>query len=142
MDPIARARVNAQLQQTFAEILEHEVHDPRVDGVTLTGVQVTQDLSFAKVFFSTLGDARTAQRGLEQVAGFLRRNAAQRVALRAMPQLRFEYDASLEHGQRIETLLREWHAEGDTGEGREATGEAPPGSRDQGAAGGDAEEEA
>ena len=114
MDPIARARVNSQIQEILAELLSTEARDPRVEGVTVTGVQVTQDLSFAKVFFSVLGDAATqkeAKQGLSSVTGWLRREIGQRAHLRAVPQLTFEFDASLEKGQRIETLLREWHDE-------------------------------
>jgi len=122
MDPIARARVNSQIQEILAELLSNEARDPRVEGVTITGVQVTQDLSFAKVFFSVLGDGtaqKQAKQGLSSVTGWLRREIGQRAHLRAVPQLTFEFDASLAHGQRIETLLREWHEE-------EAGGSRPP----------------
>jgi ribosome-binding factor A len=114
MDPIARARVNAQIQEILAELLA-QARDPRVEGVTITGVQVTQDLSFAKVFFSSLDDAanrKVTRQGLESVSGWLRREIGKRAHLRSVPQLTFEFDASLEKGQRIETLLREWHEEG------------------------------
>ena len=114
MDPIARGRLNAQLHETLVALLERAVKDPRVEHVTLTGVEVTQDLSWAKVYFSLLGgeeERRVAARGLANVAGFLRRELGRRLHLRNAPQLRFEFDASLERGQRIETLLREWHAE-------------------------------
>jgi ribosome-binding factor A len=130
MDPIARARLNAHLHEALVALLERAVKDPRVDGVTITGIEVTQDLSWAKVYFSILGgeeERRVAARGLANVAGFLRRELGRRLHLRAAPELRFEFDASLEHGQRIETLLREWHAESD---GRpEATDPTPPGER-------------
>jgi ribosome-binding factor A len=131
MDPVTRARINTQMLQTLAELLERSVKDPRVEPVTLTGVDVTADLAWARVYFSVLGDAearRTAERGLRNVAGFLRREVARRLHLRGSPQLRFVFDASLERGQRIETLLREWHEEssgagpvdrGDEGETRE-----------------------
>ncbi len=114
MDPIARARLNSQLHETLVALLERAVKDPRVEGVTLTGVEVTQDLAWAKVYFSVLGDAeerRVAAKGLANVAGFLRRELGRRLHLRSTPQLRFEYDASLERGARIEALLREWHQE-------------------------------
>ncbi len=114
MDPIARARLNAHLHEILVALLEREVKDPRVEGVTLTGVEVTQDLGWAKVYFSVLGGAeeqRVAAKGLSNVAGFLRRELGRRLHLRTTPQLRFEYDASLERGARIETLLREWHQE-------------------------------
>jgi ribosome-binding factor A len=131
MDPIGRARLNSQLHETLVALLERAVKDPRVEGVTITGVEVTQDLAWAKVYFSVLGDSearRVAARGLANVAGYLRREMGRRLHLRTVPSLRFEYDASLEQGQRIETLLRELH------QGPGATGEtsAPPSDPDGG----------
>ncbi len=110
MDPITRARINDGMRDTLAEVLGRDVQDPRVAGVTVTGVQVTQDLAYAKVFFSVLGDAerrRVAERGLAHIAGFLRREIGKRMRLRTYPQLRFEFDSSLEYGAHIDTLLRE-----------------------------------
>ncbi|UCE01646.1 MAG: 30S ribosome-binding factor RbfA [Candidatus Latescibacterota bacterium] len=110
MDPIARARLNASLRDLLSELLARRVRDPRVEPVTLTGVEVSRDLAVAKVFYSVLGGEevqRTAQRGLESVAGFLRGEVGRRLRLRTIPQLRFLFDASLERGQRIEQLLRE-----------------------------------
>lgn len=116
MDPVTRARINSQMLVVLADLLARQVRDPRVDGTTLTAVEVTDDLSYAKVYYSHLGDAearRVAHKGLENTAGFLRREIGRRMHLRIAPQLRFHFDASLEHGQRIETLLREWHEESD-----------------------------
>ena len=110
MDPIARARLNSGLLETLAALLERRVRDPRVEGVTLTGVAVSGDLSFAKVYYSILGDEeqqRIAQRGLESVAHFLRREIGNVMRIRHVPNLRFLFDASLERGQRIEGILRE-----------------------------------
>src|SRR5262245_24688964 len=112
MDPIARARWNASILELLAELLERRVRDPRVEDVTLTAVEVSGDLGVAKVYYSLLGDAdrrKAAQRGLENVAGFLRGEIGRELAIRTAPQLRFQFDASLERGQRIETLLRELH---------------------------------
>jgi len=116
MDPIARARVNDAVRDVLADMLQTRLQDPRLQGVTITAVEVTQDLAVATVYFSILGDVeaqRVARRGLERVSGLLRREIARRLRLRHAPDLAFEFDASLEHGQRIETLLREWHAEGE-----------------------------
>ena len=126
MDPIARARLNASLLEILAELLERRVRDPRVQDVTLTAVEVSGDLAVAKVFYSLLGDAerrRVAQRGLENGAGFMRGEAGRRLGMRNAPELRFQFDPSLEQGQRIETLLRELH---DAPEG------APPPQEDEG----------
>jgi ribosome-binding factor A len=112
MDPIARARLNSSLLETLAALLQRRVRDPRVDGVTLTAVQVARDLSVAQVYYSVLGDdetRRVAQKGLENVAGFLRGEVGRLLHIRNAPLLRFHFDASLEEGNRIESLLREIH---------------------------------
>ena len=117
MDPIAQARLNDNLRDVLVELLTSRVRDPRVEPVTLTGVQVSRDLSFAKVFYSVLGDAevqRIAQRGLESVGGFLRREVGRELRMRNVPVFRFHFDASLERGRHIESLLRDLDA-GDPG---------------------------
>lgn len=119
MDPIARARLNANLREVLAELLEKRVRDPRVEPVTLTAVDVSRDLSYAKVFYSVLGDAelqRVAQRGLESVAGFLRGEVGRELRMRNVPVLRFRFDASLERGQHIEELLRDLNESGEEGQ--------------------------
>jgi len=114
MDPITRARVNDSIRDLLAGLLERDVQDPRVQGVTVTGVEVTPDLAFAKVFFSVLGDEerrRTAETGLRHVAGFFRRQISRQIRIRQAPELHFHFDDSLARGERIDTLLREWHDE-------------------------------
>ena len=114
MDRIAQARLNAQMHETLAVLLARHVNYPRVENVTVTGVEVTNDLAMARVYYSLLGDEaerRVAQRGLENVAGYLRGEVGRRLRLRNAPQLRFLFDSSLAEGERIETLLREWHEE-------------------------------
>ena len=130
MDRIAQARLNAQMHEMLAALLVRHVNDPRVENVTVTGVEVTNDLSLARVYYSLLGDEekrRVAQRGLENVAGFLRGEIGRRLRLRSTPQLRFLFDASLATGERIETLLREWHEE-------KPQGDTPAAGPDAGAA--------
>jgi ribosome-binding factor A len=129
MDPVTQARINTQMLQTLAELLTRSVKDPRVEPVTLTGVEVTADLASARVYFSVLGDAeirRVAERGLQNVAGFLRREVSRRLRLRTSPQLRFVFDDSLERGARIETLLREWHEEDPAGPSSSTEDEGGP----------------
>lgn len=127
MDPITRARVNDSIRDLLAGLLERDIQDPRVQGVTVTAVEVTPDLAFAKVFFSVLGDderRKTAETGLRHVAGFFRRQISKQIRLRQAPELHFYFDDSLQRGARIDTLLREWHDE------------AKPGSPDPGPEGG------
>lgn len=128
MDAVAMARLNAGLRDLLAELLMRRVRDPRVEGVSVTAVEVSRDLAVAKIYYSVLGDEaarRLAQRGLENVGGFLRREAGRRLRLRTTPELRFVFDASLARGARVEELLREIRTQ-DEGGSRE------PGERDNG----------
>jgi len=112
MDAVTRARISANLHEALARLLAQKVRDPRVGGVTVTGAQVSGDGSIARVYYSVLGDdaeRRNAQQGLESVARFLRGEVGRALHLRNAPELRFEYDASLQAGERIETLLRQIH---------------------------------
>ena len=114
MDPVTLARLNAGLRELVAELLAQRVRDPRVEGVTVTGVEVSRDLAVARVYYSVMGGAeaqRVAQRGLENVGGYLRREAGRRLRLRSTPELRFVFDASLERGARLEELLRDIRAQ-------------------------------
>jgi ribosome-binding factor A len=110
MDSIAQARLNSNLRDVLAELLATRVRDPRVQLVTLTAVEVSRDLSVAKVFYSVLGEEETqrvAQRGLESVGGFLRGEVGRELRMRNVPALRFHFDATLERGRHIESLLRD-----------------------------------
>ena len=106
--PRAR-RVAEQLQRELADLIRFEVKDPRVGlMVTLTDVEVTQDMSHAKIFFTVMGDAAQIteiQRALQHAAGFLRSQLSQRMQLRTMPQLHFHYDESVERGMRLDSLI-------------------------------------
>lgn len=107
--PRAR-RVAEQIQRDLSEIIRMELKDPRVGLVTITDVEVTKDLSHAKVFFTLLGDSALAEQvcdGLQHAAGFLRSELAQRIKLRTVPQLHFEYDTSVERGFELSRLIDE-----------------------------------
>lgn len=86
--------------------------DPRVGFVTVTAVEVTPDLHLARVFFTVFGDdkqRKDSQKGLQSAVPFLRRELARRLQMRYMPDLLFQFDASLEYGNRIESLIRDIH---------------------------------
>jgi len=75
--------------------------------ITLTGVDVSPDFSHAKVFFTTLSEAHVAEatQGLRRASGFLRSQLAKRIKLYTTPELRFEYDESVERGDRLSRLI-------------------------------------
>ena len=104
-------RIAEQIQRELAELIRLELKDPRVTGlVTVTGVEVSQDQSHAKVFFTILGDESRKEEttaGLVRASGFLRSQLAQRMQLRTVPELHFKYDASVERGIKLTRLIDE-----------------------------------
>ena len=101
-------RVADQIQRELSGLLHAELKDPRVGMITLTGVEVSPDLAYAKVFFTTLADAKSlksVEAGLERAAGFLRAQLGKRLRLRVTPQIRFEHDVSVERGVHLSQLI-------------------------------------
>jgi ribosome-binding factor A len=101
-------RVSELIHREISKLLMFEARDPRLAGVTITGVAVTPDLLLARIHFTVLGDQtakKEALAGLEHANGFLRTELARRVRLRFVPELAFEQDTSAEYGRRIDELL-------------------------------------
>jgi ribosome-binding factor A len=103
-------RVGHLMQRELADILRNKMRDPRLSQwVSVTDVEVTEDLSFAKVFVSILPEGEERDRTLETLqgaAGFVRRELAPRLGLRDVPGLKFMLDTSIERGARVEELLK------------------------------------
>lgn len=102
-----RGRINDEMQKTLAEIIR-EVKDPRVSEafISITGADVTPDLKYAKIYYSALrGDKKEVYLGLKSSAGFIRRMVAQRMNLRATPELTFVEDTSIAYGAHIASIL-------------------------------------
>ena len=100
-------RINDEMQKELAVTLR-DVKDPRVSSafISITAVETTPDLKFAKVFYSVLsGDKKEIAKGLKSSAGYLRRQLAQNMNLRMTPELTFIEDHSIEHGAHISKLL-------------------------------------
>lgn len=92
------------------DLIRYGIKDPRVGMVTITGVEVTSDLSHATVLFTQLGGGARADEvlaGLTHAAGHLRSELAQRLRLYSVPQLHFRYDDSIESGLRLSNLIDE-----------------------------------
>jgi ribosome-binding factor A len=103
-------RVGEQMKKELSDIIGRKIKDPRVGFVTVTDVQVTGDLQQAKVFISVLGDDDKRQDtliGLAKAKGFIRSEIGRRIRLRKTPELFFEFDESMEYGNRINTLIHE-----------------------------------
>ena len=92
-----------------------KLKDPRIGFVTVTGVDMTPDLKFARVYYTVMGDPKekeATQRALEHATGFLQHEIAEALKLRFTPKLTFQVDESLEEGMRIEKILNDLHSEG------------------------------
>jgi ribosome-binding factor A len=101
-------RVAEAILREIAEMLQRELKDPRLRGVTLTRVEVSPDLRHCRVFFSHLeGSAKAAQAlaGFERAGGFVRQHVGRVLGLRVTPQMSFSFDRSLEGAARIDALL-------------------------------------
>lgn len=102
-------RVGEQMKKELGDIISLKLKDPRIGFVTVTDVEVTGDLQQATVFISVLGDETQREntlKGLAKAKGFIRSEIGSRIRLRKTPDLVFEFDESIDYGNRIETLLR------------------------------------
>ncbi len=107
-------RVGEQMKKELGDIIGRKIKDPRIGFVTVTDVSVSGDLQIAKVFISVLGDEEQRQntlKGLAKAKGFIRSEIGQRIRLRKTPEIQFEFDESIDYGNRIETLLHELNVE-------------------------------
>lgn len=104
-------RVAQEIRTEATDILRNNIRDPRVEGVTITDVEVTNDLQHAKIFYSTLQDDEETktetQEGLDKASGLVRSEIGSRIKLYKTPEIRFVRDESLEYGNRIDQLLNE-----------------------------------
>jgi ribosome-binding factor A len=107
-------RVADQLRAEISELLAREVHDPGIGFLTITHVKVSPDLQGARVYYTTLGDAkarRDTQRALERATPFLRRHIGSRLRLKRVPEVEFFFDEAIERGDRVEQILQEISAD-------------------------------
>lgn len=107
-------RIADRIREELSEILLRDVSDPRLAGISVTDVKVDRELDFAEVYVSALeGNTRSKEvlEGLAHAQGFLRHELSHRIELRTFPRLRFYWDATFEHADRIEKLIASIHSE-------------------------------
>ncbi|GAB4274247.1 MAG: 30S ribosome-binding factor RbfA [Coriobacteriia bacterium] len=117
-DPRSR-RTDEKVREALALALLEDVKDPRLDLVTVTGVEVSRDRKYARVFVTAHGDEeRYAEvlAALDRAKGRLKAGIAARVKMRFTPELKFSIDRSVDEGMKISRILRE-HAAGQDPEG-------------------------
>lgn len=102
-------RVAEQMKKELGDIITRKLKDPRVGFVTITDVEVTGDLQQATVYISALGSERERQdtlNALIKASGFIRTEIGHRIRLRRTPEIAFQFDSSVEYGNKIDELLR------------------------------------
>ncbi len=110
MAKIRVSRVGEQIKKELSMVLQSEFKDPRLGFITVTGVEVTSDLSQATVYLSVLGNDDQKEdtlRALAKGKGFLRTELGRRIRFRHIPELIFKFDSSIEYGNRIDQLLQD-----------------------------------
>ncbi|HDD25375.1 MAG TPA: 30S ribosome-binding factor RbfA [Chloroflexi bacterium] len=103
-------RVSGLVRSHLTTLLQRKASDPRLQMVTITEVSVTPDTRYADVHYSILGgpeEQAEVQAGLENAAGWLRRELGRRLRLQHTPALKFHYDPSIERGEHIANILDE-----------------------------------
>jgi len=103
-------KVAETIHTTVSTILMRGLNDPRIGFVTITGVEVTDDLHLARIFFSVIGDEtakKNTEAGLKSASSYIRHELGKVLKMRYTPDILFKYDHSQEYGQRIDALLRE-----------------------------------
>jgi ribosome-binding factor A len=111
MTSLKGERVSSDIQREISNILLLEAKDEDFKHVTITAVEATNDLSFAKVFFTTTDDREKVTKDLNNAAGFFRSLLAERLEVRHTPELRFIFDESIEYGAKIEKIIEKLHEE-------------------------------
>lgn len=103
-------RVAELIRRELAMLIPRELDDPHAHQITITGAEVSRDMSSARIYYSLLSGAAEAKqttKSLNRAAGFLRHALMQRVSLRSVPALRFYFDESVERGARIDSLIEQ-----------------------------------
>jgi ribosome-binding factor A len=103
------SQVAEELRKIVSMILLEDLNEPRLGFITITRIEMTDDLRFAKIFYSVLGDEtqkEMTREALEKNFGFIKRLAIERINMRYAMDIRFEFDKSIEHSFKIENILK------------------------------------
>ncbi|HDE0230397.1 TPA: 30S ribosome-binding factor RbfA [Staphylococcus aureus] len=112
MSSMRAERVGEQMKKELMDIINNKVKDPRVGFITITDVVLTNDLSQAKVLLTVLGNDKEVEntfKALDKAKGFIKSELGSRMRLRIMPELMYEYDQSIEYGNKIERMIQDLH---------------------------------
>ncbi len=109
------ARLEGEIRVVLTQLLQHEVNDPRLMGVTVSVVRLSADRSHARIYFSLIGDVereRQADDGFTAANSFMRRELGRRMRLRTIPSFEFLRDTSYEYGDHMERVFQKLHDDG------------------------------
>jgi len=115
MSSVKINRINAELVRTISETLLLETNDEILKSITITAADTSSDLSFAKVYFTSLldKDKKELEKEMNEASDFFRKFVAEKMDLRQTPKLKFYYDESIEYGEKIEGILKSIHEKED-----------------------------
>ncbi len=109
-------KVAETIHETVSMILSRGLNDPRIGFVTVTAVEVTDDLHLARIFFTVIGDEnskKSSEAGLNSAKGYIRHELGRVLTMRYLPDIMFKYDHSQDYGHKIDSILKEIGAEDD-----------------------------
>ena len=109
MASIRIKRLNHTYMEEISMIIMEDVKDEIVKDAVITGVDVTNDLSYARVYFTTMRDRKETLKGLVSAKGYIKHELGERIELRSIPELEFIYDDSIEYANNIEEVIKEIH---------------------------------
>lgn len=106
-------RWNHSFVKEISEILNTEIKDEDIHFVTITGCDITSDLSYAKVYFTVLDETKkeSTLKALNKASSYIRGELSKRIEIRHTPELKFIYDDSIEYGNKIEGIIEDLHQE-------------------------------
>ena len=109
MASLKSKKFGSEMVKVISEIIANESRDELLKTVTITACDVANDLSFAKVYFTSISNLTKEQieKEMNEASGFIRTELASKIDIRIIPKLKFVYDESIEYGNRIESILQE-----------------------------------
>ena len=111
LNQIKLERINSSLVEQISYIIAHDVKNPDINFVTITGAKVTSDLSLAKIYFTVLDQSKIKETlsALKDASGYIRHELRERIDIRQIPELEFVYDESIEYANKIEKIIDKLH---------------------------------
>ena len=111
MNQIKLKRIGSQIVKEVSDILNNVARDRIMHTITITGCDVSSDLSYAKIYFTSVLDIdkKQLEKELEEASGYIRKELTERIDIRHTPRLVFKFDNSVEYGNHIEDILDKIH---------------------------------